>query len=144
MRSIGSAAIRRVRGGCLRWLGSGLTNRMPEAEESREEALRRLGERAAALEARTQADGPHVGEVAASSQAYRILAELVGGVLVGLAAGAIVDRFAGTGPAGLIGGVLAGFALSLFMARRTANRLMALAKAQEEARRANASGARKD
>jgi ATP synthase protein I len=43
----------------------------------------------------------------------------------------------------LIGGVLAGFALSLFMARRTANRLMAQAKAEEAARGA-ASEARED
>jgi ATP synthase protein I len=34
----------------------------------------------------------------------------------------------------LIGGVLLGFALSIFMARRTANRLMAQAKAEEAAR----------
>jgi ATP synthase protein I len=45
-----------------------------------------------------------------------------------------VDRFLKTGPWGLIGGVLLGFALSLFMARRTANRLMAQARAEEAAR----------
>ena len=79
----------------------------------------------------------------ASSQAYKILAELLGGVLIGLAGGAILDRFAGTAPWGLIGGVLVGFALSVFMARRTANRLMAQAKAEEAARIA-ASNAKED
>ena len=59
----------------------------------------------------------------------KILAELLGGVLVGIGAGAVVDWLAGTAPWGLIGGVLLGFALSIYMARRTANRLMAQAKA---------------
>jgi ATP synthase protein I len=49
---------------------------------------------------------------------------------VGLAFGFIVDWVLGTRPWGLIGGVLLGFALSIYMARRTANRLMAQAKAQ--------------
>lgn len=107
---------------------------MPKAADPREEALRSLDERAKALEARTARPVSPMGEMNASSQAYRILAELLGGVLIGLAAGAILDRFAKTGPWGLIGGVLLGFALSVFMARRTANRLMAQAKAEEAAR----------
>jgi ATP synthase protein I len=104
---------------------------MPKADETRDEALRRLNEQAAALKARTAvAPSGHAGEQAAG-QAYRIIAELLGGVLIGLAIGAILDRFAGTGPWGMIGGVLAGFALSIFLARRTANRLMALAKSEQ-------------
>lgn len=43
-----------------------------------------------------------------------------------------VDFLAGTRPVGVIGGVLLGFALSFFMARRTAQRLMAEAKALGE------------
>ena len=49
-----------------------------------------------------------------------------------MAAGFIVDRVLDTTPWGLIGGVLLGFALSLWMARRTANRLMAMAKQDAE------------
>ena len=105
---------------------------MAKPTESRDEALRRLGERAAALEARTQRPaGQHAGEQAVS-QAYRIIAELLGGVLVGLALGFVFDRIFGTLPWGLIGGVLLGFGLSIWMARRTANRLMALARRDEE------------
>lgn len=107
---------------------------MPKAADPREEALRSLDERARALEARTERTVSPMGEMNASSQAYKILAELLGGVLIGLTAGAILDRFAGTSPWGLIGGVLLGFALSVFMARRTANRLMTQAKAEEAAR----------
>ncbi|MDP1631271.1 MAG: AtpZ/AtpI family protein [Caulobacter sp.] len=109
---------------------------MPKAVDPREEALRSLDERAKALKARTDRAPSAASEASAVSQAYRILAELLGGLLVGLAAGAIVDVVLGTRPWGLIGGVLVGFALSLFMARRTANRLMAQAKAEEAARTA--------
>lgn len=105
---------------------------MAPADDSREEALRRLDEQAKALGARVQRPTTsHAGEQAVS-QAYRIIAELLGGVLVGLAAGFIVDRVFDTTPWGLIGGVLIGFALSIWMARRTANRLMALAKQDSE------------
>ncbi len=117
---------------------------MPKAADPREQALRSLDERAKALEARTVRPVSHSSEASATSQAYRILAELLGGVLLGIGAGALVDRFAGTGPWGVIGGVLLGFALSIYMARRTANRLMALAKAEEAARQAAASEARED
>lgn len=103
---------------------------MSPTKESREEAIKRLNESASALEARTQADKS--AEVAAQKvvgQAYRIIAELLGGVAIGLAIGFGVDRLFGTTPMGVVGGVLLGFALSIYMARRTANRLMAQAKA---------------
>jgi ATP synthase protein I len=100
---------------------------MHKTDETRAEALKRLNERAAALDARTQRpEAKHAGEQAVS-QAYRIIAELLGGVLVGLALGFLADRLFRTTPWGLIAGVLLGFALSIWMARRTANRLMALA-----------------
>ena len=49
---------------------------------------------------------------------------------MGLAIGFVVDRFAGTAPWGLVVGVLLGFGVSVGMARQTANRLMAQAKAE--------------
>lgn len=98
--------------------------------ESREEAIKRLTESASDLEARTtRKESMDLAASKVTSQAYKIIAELVGGVLIGLAAGFIADRFLGTTPWGIIGGVLLGFALSIYMARRTANRLMAQAKA---------------
>jgi ATP synthase protein I len=106
---------------------------MPPADEPREEAIRRLNERASALGARTQRPvTPHAGEQAVS-QAYRIIAELIGGVLIGLAAGfLVVWAFKVPTAVGLIGGVLAGFALALWLANRTAQRLMAMAKQEGE------------
>ncbi len=104
---------------------------MPRADENREEALKRLDERAAALQARTAKPASHAAGEAAAGQAWRIIAELLGGVLIGLAFGAIVDWFLPTRPWGMIGGVIGGFALSLWMAKRTADRLMAQAKAEQ-------------
>lgn len=98
--------------------------------ESREEAIARLTKSASELEARTTPQISHeAAGQAAAGQAWRIIADLFGGVFLGLALGAILDRFAGTGPWGMIGGVLLGFAVSVFMAWRTAQRLMAEAKA---------------
>ena len=103
---------------------------MSTPTESREEAIKRLNDRASELETTA---APKTNEAlaaqAVSSQAYKIIAELLGGVFVGLGLGFGADRLFGTNPWGLIGGVLLGFALSIYMARRTANRLMAQAKA---------------
>ncbi|MEN8474149.1 hypothetical protein ABFV89_16365, partial [Brucella abortus] len=82
---------------------------MSPTKESREEAIKRLNQSASALEARTQADKS--AEVAAQKvvgQAYRIIAELLGGVAIGLAVGFGGDRLFGTTPMGVIGGVLLG------------------------------------
>jgi ATP synthase protein I len=117
---------------------------MPKAPDPREEALRSLDERAKALKARTTPAPSPITGATATSQAYRILAELLGGVFLGLGAGAAVDWLFHTTPWGVISGVLLGFALSIYMARRTAKRLMAQAEAEEAARRAQASDARKD
>ena len=99
---------------------------MSQEPESREEAIARLNKSASDLEARTTRDLSHeAAGHAAASKAWRILADLLGGVLVGLAIGFGIDHYAGTAPAGIIGGVLLGFALSVWMAWRTAQRLMA-------------------
>lgn len=100
---------------------------MSEPDLSQDEAIKRLNERADALEARNKPPEVDYGQQAAS-QAYRILAELIGGVLVGLAIGAGVDWMFHVRPWGMIGGVLLGFGVSVWMAKRTADRLMALAK----------------
>ena len=107
---------------------------MSSTKESREEAIKRLSESASRLEARTRTEVVATAEAQkVAGQAWRIVAELVGGVFIGLGLGVAADFLFGIRPAGVIGGVLLGFALSFFMARRTANRLMAEAKALGEA-----------
>ena len=98
--------------------------------ESREEAIKRLNEQADALERRTENRLAHemAGQKAAS-QAWKIIADHFGGVFVGLALGFGIDHFAGTSPVGIIGGVLVGFAISVWMAWRTAKRIQAEAEA---------------
>ena len=101
--------------------------------ESREEAIKRLNEQADALERRTENRlAQELAGQKAASQAWKIIADLFGGVFVGLALGFGIDHFAGTSPVGIIGGVLLGFAVSVWMAWRTAQRLMAEAKQHGE------------
>lgn len=102
---------------------------MADLPPSQADRLRSLEERANALEkGAARPAGMGAGEGQAANQAYRLIAELLGGVLVGLALGFGVDRLTGHPPIGLIGGVLLGFAVSVWMAKRTADRLMAQAK----------------
>jgi ATP synthase protein I len=56
----------------------------------------------------------------AMAQGYRFLGEVVGGVLMGAGFGWLFDRFAGTGPFGLVFGLLAGTGISIFVAVRSA------------------------
>lgn len=97
--------------------------------ESREEAIARLQKSASELEAKSESKlAQELAGQKAAGQAWRIIADLFGGVLVGLAIGFGIDHFAGTTPVGIIGGVLLGFALSVWMAWRTAQRIQAEAR----------------
>jgi ATP synthase protein I len=88
-----------------------------------EEALRRLNERATALEERTaRPEAPDYGGQAIGA-AYRLLGELIGGLVVGLVVGLGVDAFAGTGPWGTVMGLFVGAAVGLFLALRSARRI---------------------
>jgi ATP synthase protein I len=100
---------------------------MPKADDPNEEAMRRLDERADALEARTTRDVPNYGGKAAA-QGSRLVAGLIGGPLAGLGFGWAFDYLAHTAPWGLIAGVVIGFAASVFLAMRTAQRMSAEAK----------------
>src|SRR3989344_1479716 len=73
--------------------------------ESREEAIKRLQDSASALEARTTVEkSAELTGHQVSGQAYKIIAELLGGVFVGLAAGFLAGWGFGTRPWGLVGG----------------------------------------
>lgn len=106
---------------------------MPAPNDSREEALRRLRERADALETATARPAPPPSGEQAVGRAYQILGYLVAGPMVGLAIGFGIDRVAETTPWGLIVGVLIGFAAAVFLAKKAADRIMAQAKAEAAA-----------
>ena len=97
---------------------------MPHPENSRDEAIRRLDERAAALEQRTTPTVQDYGSKAAG-YGYRLIGVLIGGVFVGLGFGAGADVVFKTAPWGMITGVLVGFGVSIWMAVRSAQRMTA-------------------
>jgi len=93
---------------------------MPITEETKSEAksLESRLEAAETAQARRASGESH----RAMAQGYRFVGEVVGGVLMGAGLGWLVDRFAGTTPLGLVGGLLIGSGLSIFVAVRTAAR----------------------
>ena len=103
---------------------------MPKPDEPNAEAPKRFDERLAAAEA-AQARAQSGDAQRAMAQGYRFLGEVVGGVLMGAGLGWLLDRFAGTQPLGLVGGLLIGTGISIFVAVRSASRMTkdAVAKA---------------
>ena len=97
---------------------------MPHPENTRDEDIKRLDERAAALEARTAPVARDYGSKAAG-YGYRLMGVLIGGVFVGLGFGAGADVVLKTAPWGMIIGVLVGFGVSIWMAVRSAQRMTA-------------------
>jgi ATP synthase protein I len=95
---------------------------MPQPDDTREEAIKRLQGRAEALQART-AQTPQDHGHKAAGYGYRILGVLLGGVFVGIGLGAAVDAVAGTAPWGMIAGVLLGFGVSIWMAVQSAKKM---------------------
>lgn len=102
---------------------------MPKPDDQRDEALKRLDQRLDALEA-GRAKPPSALGSKAAGDGYRLLAELIGGVLGGLGLGWVIDRFAGTAPLGMVGGLLIGLGASVFMIVRQATRMSAKASAE--------------
>jgi len=103
---------------------------MPQQESSHDAARKRLDARLEAFEADRVAKPTGLAN-AFTSSGSRFLGEVVGGVLGGAGFGWLLDRFAGTGPWGLIGGLLIGTGLSIFVAVRSAAKMQK--QAMEEA-----------
>jgi len=95
---------------------------MPKPDDRPEEALGRLNEELQAFEA---ARGRSASWEASRGigEGYRLLAELIGGVLGGVAFGWLVDRIAHTAPWGIAIGVALGAGVSVYMAVHTVARM---------------------
>jgi ATP synthase protein I len=102
---------------------------MPKSEEPREEALKSLDERIDAFAAGRERKSAYQ-DARSSGEGYRLLAELIGGVLGGLGLGWGLDRIAHTSPWGMIGGLLIGLGLSVFVIVRQAGEMSAKASAK--------------
>lgn len=95
---------------------------MPQSDDRPDEALSRLNEGLRTFEAaRARSDSSEA--VRGIGEGYRLLAELIGGVLGGLGLGWLVDRFAHTTPWGIAVGIAAGAGVSVWMAVRTVSRM---------------------
>jgi len=103
---------------------------MPESEESSHRALERLDQRLDALEAGRAAKPAISGIGESAADGYRMLGEMLGGVLGGVGLGWLVDHFAHTNPWGVVGGLVIGAGLSIFATVQTASRISAKAAAK--------------
>ncbi len=103
---------------------------MPKPEESSQGALGRLEGRLDAFDAGRAArpGGQGLGESAGDG--YRLLGQMLGGVLGGIGLGWLLDHFAHTGPWGVIGGLVIGAGLSIYATVQTASRISARAEAK--------------
>jgi ATP synthase protein I len=108
---------------------------MQKADDPREEAAS-LDKRIDAFEAKRTADKPRSMGDHGSGDGYRLLADLIGGILGGLGFGWLFDRFAHTGPFGLIGGMLIGTGMSVYLVVRSAGRMSKAAAAANPAKAA--------
>lgn len=103
---------------------------MPKADEPNDKALSSLDARLDAFEARKAAEKPAKAATERASQdGYRLLADLIGGVLVGLGFGWLLDRYVHTSPWGMVGGLLIGLGVAIFSIVRKAMKLSAQASA---------------
>jgi ATP synthase protein I len=98
---------------------------MPKPDESSQGALKRLDRRLDAFEATRAAKPPKLGMGETAGDGFRLLGQLLGGVLGGLGLGWLLDRFAHTAPFGIVGGLLVGVGVSLYAAVRTAQAMSA-------------------
>jgi ATP synthase protein I len=101
---------------------------MPEPDESSRESLERLDKELQSFEAARTTKPLNLGLDGASGDGFRMLGQILGGVLGGLGLGWLVDRLAGTGPFGVLIGLLVGVCVSIYAAVRTAAAMSAKAE----------------
>lgn len=103
---------------------------MPKPDEPSEGALKRLDKQLDAFEASRTTKPLSMGMGGSASEGFRLLGQILGGMLGGLGLGWFADRLAGTTPFGLLIGLLIGTGLSVFAAVRTAAAMSARAAAK--------------
>jgi len=105
---------------------------MPNPDDQRDGAFKRLDERLDSLEAsRARKSGGLGSETRSAGDGYRLLGELIGGVLGGLGLGWVIDYYAHTPPWGMVGGLLIGLGVSVYMIMRQATRMSVKAEAEQ-------------
>jgi ATP synthase protein I len=96
---------------------------MSQPDEESQEALKRLQERLEAFDDKRSLKSAPRGSVEQGvGEGYRLLGEVIGGVLGGIGLGWVVDRVAHTTPFGVVIGLLLGTAASAYAAVKSADR----------------------
>jgi ATP synthase protein I len=101
---------------------------MSDPDDSTTGALKRLDRRLGALEAASRPRTGLRGIGDGAQSGYRLLGQMLGGVLGGLGFGWVLDHFARTSPWGILGGLVVGAALSVYGTVLTASRISAQAE----------------
>jgi ATP synthase protein I len=102
---------------------------MPQPDDESQEALDSLQTRLDALTAeRTPKRAADASAERGIGEGYRLLGEVIGGVLGGLGLGWLVDHFTHTTPLFMVAGLLLGTAASAVTAMRSADRSARAAK----------------
>ena len=98
---------------------------MSQPDEESQEALKRLQDRLDTFDGQRAPKTEAGGGSAESSMGdgYRLLGEVIGGVLGGLGLGWLVDHFAHTTPFAMVIGLLLGTAASAYAAVKSADRM---------------------
>lgn len=97
---------------------------MSQPNDQHDEALKRLGTRLDEVNAKRAAKQANARfDTSAIGAGYKLVAELIGGVLGGLGLGWVFDRLVGTSPWGVLFGVLIGSGLAVFLIARSAGRM---------------------
>lgn len=98
---------------------------MSQPDDESQEALKRLHDRLDAFDGggRDAKGLPEASAERSMGEGYRLLGEVVSGVLGGIGLGWVVDHFAHTTPFGLVIGMLLGTAASAYVAMKSADRM---------------------
>ena len=105
---------------------------MSEPDDESQEALDRLQTRLDALTAERKPKNAADGSAERSmGEGYRLLGEVIGGVLGGLGLGWAVDYFAHTTPFGMVIGLLLGTAASAYAAVKSADKVGRTARKED-------------
>ena len=94
---------------------------MPKSQHPDPDPIGRLDERLAKFDVDRRK--PRTGMGFEAADGYRLLGQMLGGVLGGVGLGWLLDRFAHTSPFGVVGGLLIGTTLALVTTIRTATRM---------------------
>jgi ATP synthase protein I len=97
---------------------------MSQPDDESQEALKRLQDRLDAFDGAKASRGRAAASAERSmGEGYRLLGEVIGGVLGGLGLGWVVDHYAHTTPFGLVIGLLLGTAASAYAAVKSAEQM---------------------